>query len=321
MPYLLGTDEAGYGPNFGPLVITATAWRTLDDLPPDRLYQRLSRVVTDSPQLDRHDRRLQLADSKLLYQPRGSLARLERAVFTACGLLGRSTSNWLDVWSSLALDCVDDLQAESWYSAACEPVPLDCQCPDLLATLEAVRDGLAEAGVELIDVQSRVLFPARFNQQVAIHGSKGEVLSRATLELAAEVMGRLRDEPILLICDKHGGRNKYQPLLQSIFADDFVEVRGESRATSVYRWGRSPRRREARFVAKGEGYLPAALASIVSKYLRELAMRAFNRFWRTHLPNIRPTAGYPLDARRFKQEIAATQTQLGIADETLWRCR
>ena len=34
MPYLIGTDEAGYGPNLGPLVIAATAWQVPDDLPP-----------------------------------------------------------------------------------------------------------------------------------------------------------------------------------------------------------------------------------------------------------------------------------------------
>ena len=26
MPYLVGTDEAGYAPNLGPLVISATVW-------------------------------------------------------------------------------------------------------------------------------------------------------------------------------------------------------------------------------------------------------------------------------------------------------
>ncbi len=30
MPYLLGTDEAGYGPNLGPLVISASVWEVPD---------------------------------------------------------------------------------------------------------------------------------------------------------------------------------------------------------------------------------------------------------------------------------------------------
>ena len=86
---------------------------------------------------------------------------------------------------------------------------------------------------------------------------------------------------------------------------------------------RSPRagRVEFRFVAGGESHLPTALASMVSKYLRELAMRAFNAFWCRQLPALRPTAGYPVDARRFKADIELRQRQLQIEDRVLWRLR
>ena len=60
---------------------------------------------------------------------------------------------------------------------------------------------------------------------------------------------------------------------------------------------------------------------MTAKYLRELAMRAFNEFWCGHLPELRPTAGYTQDARRFKQDIAEMQTALGIGDEVLWRTK
>ncbi len=30
--FVIGTDEAGYGPNLGPLVISATLWETPDEL-------------------------------------------------------------------------------------------------------------------------------------------------------------------------------------------------------------------------------------------------------------------------------------------------
>ena len=76
-----------------------------------------------------------------------------------------------------------------------------------------------------------------------------------------------------------------------------------------------------RFVAKGDHFLPAALASMFAKYLRELAMRAFNKFWISHAPHAKPTAGYPLDAKRFKKDIAAAQKRLGVRDADLWRNR
>ena len=90
---------------------------------------------------------------------------------------------------------------------------------------------------------------------------------------------------------------------------------------SVYRFGPPERRVEIAFQAKGESHLPTALASMASKYLRELAMHAFNDFWRGHVADLRPTAGYPLDARRFKADIAAAQQALGIEDRILWRTK
>ena len=77
----------------------------------------------------------------------------------------------------------------------------------------------------------------------------------------------------------------------------------------------------AGFLEKGERMLPTALASMTAKYLRELAMRPFNAFWRRHIPGLKPTAGYPADARRFLDDIRLMQRRLGIEDRDLWRER
>ena len=58
---------------------------------------------------------------------------------------------------------------------------------------------------------------------------------------------------------------------------------------------------------------------MASKYLRELAMRALNDYWRGRVPGLRATAGYPQDAKRFRADIAETQAKLHIADRVLWR--
>jgi hypothetical protein len=50
-------------------------------------------------------------------------------------------------------------------------------------------------------------------------------------------------------------------------------------------------------------------------------MRAFNGFWCARVPGLRPTAGYPGDAPRFKREIEKVQRELGVADHVLWRNR
>jgi hypothetical protein len=50
-------------------------------------------------------------------------------------------------------------------------------------------------------------------------------------------------------------------------------------------------------------------------------MHAFNQFWQTHIPGLRPTAGYPQDAKRYASEIEATRARLGIEPSVLWRVK
>ena len=48
MPYLIGADEAGYGPNLGPLVVSASVWCVAEPTTGYDLYQRLKGVVCKS---------------------------------------------------------------------------------------------------------------------------------------------------------------------------------------------------------------------------------------------------------------------------------
>ena len=123
-----------------------------------------------------------------------------------------------------------------------------------------------------------------------------------------------------MICDKHGGRNRYGPLLAEHFPEWLIEVRGEGRQRSVYRFGPPERRVEVCFRTKAESCLPAALASMASKYLRELAMQAFNDFWRRRVPGL--AADGRLSARRqavSRRHRRDADEQLHIDDRVLWR--
>jgi ribonuclease HII len=72
MPYLIGVDEAGYGPNLGPLVIAATAWR-VPRLPLGDLYELLADAVTRDAAEALATHRVAIADSKALYSPQRGL--------------------------------------------------------------------------------------------------------------------------------------------------------------------------------------------------------------------------------------------------------
>ncbi len=341
MPYLIGTDEAGYGPNLGPLVITSTVWH-VDAADSCDLYERLRGVVTSSLATAKRaparngsptkrraatvqiapPRLLAIADSKLLYKSGDGVLHLERGVLAMLSLLGSRPRTWGNLFQKLLdRESLDDLCRLPWHRKYELVLPLDADGGEIDELLTQIRPGFAEAGVRLVDIRSAAVFPARFNRLTGQCGNKAEVLSRLTLELIADSLTVCPGAPVFVICDKHGGRNRYGSLLQRQFPDSLVEVHGESAAVSIYRWLHDEQRVEVRFQAGGESWLPAAFASMVSKYLRELAMRAFNEYWCGHVPDLCPTAGYPVDARRFKQAIAEKQTKLGIEDEVLWRER
>ncbi len=321
MPYLIGTDEAGYGPNLGPLVISATLWHTPDQLREDNLYPALAHVVHRPGDPPSAGPRVPIGDSKALYKSSGSLQALECGVLTAFRALGWQPSDWREAWARAAPASVDSLAHDPWYADFELPLPRHHDSATLDQTADIFVQGLSAAGVQLLTVRSLVVSPELFNGELDRVGNKATVLSTLTLDLITAILPAGERQAVFVSCDKHGGRQRYADLLQAAFPEYLVEIHGECRSHSLYRWGPATRRCEFRFQEKAERLLPVALASMLSKYLRELAMLAFNAFWRRHLPDLRPTAGYPEDARRFRADIAACQQQLGIADRVLWRNR
>ena len=268
-------------------------------------------------------RRVAWADSKAIYTPAVGLGVLERGVLTALALCSTTPADWRELWQALDPHLASELDAMPWHIGFNSPLPLSAELEDLQSLAPAVRAGLEKAGVRLVAIYSRAVFPEQFNHLAESHGNKAEVLSRLTLELAVAAMARLpagsAGQGVRIICDRHGGRCRYRPLVQLHFTEKLVQVLSESAFESIYAWGNDSERVEIRFRVQGEDYLPVAVASMASKYLREAAMLAFNRFWCAHVPELRPTAGYPLDARRFKTAIEPAQCALGLDDRMLWR--
>jgi ribonuclease HII len=319
--YLIGTDEAGYGPNLGPLVVSATMWRLPDPLLDADLYDVLADAVSADGREAEPGGRIVIADSKSLYHSGGSMALLERAALAVLATLGDRPTSWQQVFDTLAPGSEAGRAQLSWYRQFEQAVPVHADPEDAAAAAERLRQAFEVTGVRLCRVCSRVLWAPQFNEAVQAHGNKASVLSRTTLQLVGDLIGEATHGPIRVFCDKHGGRNKYAGLLQEIAGTVLVQVVTESRAESRYRFGPPSRRVEIRFSAGGEQFLPAALASMISKFLRELAMMAFNRYWCGVVGGLKPTAGYPTDAKRWLADVDAARKKLQIDDRLLWRCR
>ncbi|MCL2622295.1 MAG: hypothetical protein FWD31_01410 [Planctomycetaceae bacterium] len=306
--YILGTDEAGYGPNLGPLAICCVVWEMTADTTensPERqpiddhlaeLERRLATIVANTPaELKKSGKLLLIGDSKKLYQS-GKLQILANSVLLPVYLTGQRPEKLSHLLSQY--DC------DSHRSAA-----------------ERVKGSLCPLGISLCDIKAKMISPRDFNRLLGQWGNKSTVLTDATLSLIKNTIQSLPDcGDVTILCDKHGGRNRYVDMIYQFFPDDgWIEILTEGTALSVYRLNAKGRKIEFRFQAKADRHIPAALASMTAKLLREISMVEFNRFWQQHLPDLQATAGYPVDALRFFGQIEETRQSLGIPKSDLWR--
>lgn len=315
---LIGTDEAGYGPNLGPLTVTATVWEIPGDVEPASLWDEFSSIVTNAP--TRGDQRLFVADSKAVYSSGDGLEDLEVAVLAFLRTLNSPVSTIDRLCEAISADdFMMRYQEEAWNPTPGRALPCDASEDHILEWQQALNEAMAYKQIRLLGIRSRIMFPREFNQLVLESDSKGVVLSNATMGLVRELVDRFGadDHTVLVFCDKHGGRNRYDELIAFHFDDQFVFRLEEGRERSRYRMGRL----EFCFRTRAEELLPVALSSMVSKYLREVLMHQFNEFWASHVPGLKPTQGYPVDAKRFREEIAVTARELEVDDFQLWRSR
>lgn len=310
----IGLDEAGYGPNLGPLVIAATRWQTPGSPGKCPFVDLLSEVIDPNSSCD--GEKLHIADSKLVNIGKHGFRSLETSALSILQAMHMDVSTFQALQKSLCGRLSDE--------AALREIPWFAE--DLQLPVEAPLEHVQQFGARLraccethqlscLDVLVRLVPAKEFNRLLDESDSKGEVLSRLAFNVLATAWDKRDSQPTLIVGDKHGGRNRYDAFLEEIVGDQMIFRVEETRAISRYRIGRA----EIRFQTRGEQHFPVAVASIVAKYLRELSMIQFNRFWMRHSPDAKPTKGYPTDAVRFRKSIRTAQQQLNIDDDVLWR--
>jgi hypothetical protein len=168
-------------------------------------------------------------------------------------------------------------------------------------------------------VASVVVGPARFNHGLAAHGSKAVVHYLAFERLLKIVWDRAADGAKTVVTgDKHGGRHFYLPSLYQSFPDAWIDRGVEGPELSRYTIRDGCRKLDVSLRPRADSTDGlVALASIVSKTVRELWMDVFNAYWHTRVPGLRPTAGYHSDAMRFRREIERIASSEG-RDPALW---
>jgi hypothetical protein len=174
-----------------------------------------------------------------------------------------------------------------------------------------------------MEVRSVVVAPARFNASLTQTGSKALVHFAAFGSLLRTVWERAGDgRHTFVTCDKHSGKHYYLSGLYETIPDVWIDRGPEGAELSRYTIRDASRIVELSLMPRADGTDGlVALASIVSKTVRELWMDIFNAYWCARVPGLRPTAGYPQDARRFRSAIEAAAQEFGHDPWQWWRSK
>ena len=319
MVVLVGIDEAGFGPILGPLVVSSSALALPQHLLTSDLWQVLCKSLSDKRK--RLAGRLLVTDSKKAYNKAQGIKHLERTVLTMLKCLGKEPATLGELLDFLAPRFLEQLRDYPWYQDAAAGV-LSADLADRDIAAAALTRDLASNGMELLGLKSYPLEVAHYNKMVAAVKNKADVLFTATSSLIKDAFDNCPGDELQVVIDRQGGRQHYRNNLLRMFEDVELAILRENSTTSSYELkGRGKRMRVHFVVGADAKFLPVSLASMVSKYIRELLMGNINRYFARFDADLKPTAGYWQDGLRFIKDIETNLPHVKFDSNQLIRCR
>lgn len=374
---VIGVDEAGYGPNLGPLVIAASAWEIPNNLDEQAFCKKIAKRFHVAP-FAQGCLHIPLGDSKQLYSSSSGLTTLETGLLAltkiSSGNLPETLCQFLRNHVQVLSTCDPDETNLPWYdslhphdsvtrpqtgshftgstttestkarsttgesitaatstnanrtAAPLTPtpltaLPLSASLDETNRLADLARTYLNEDEISCLGIQGEVITESHFNRRLDTLGSKGQLLSIQTLQLVLRMLNQYAWDysSVEVFCDRQGGRKNYMPILVDVMPDFWFQEMLIGKERCSYRCQDAPTKIDIHFSIGGDRFPPTALASMMAKYLRERLMGWFNAFWIDQIPDIKPTAGYPVDAKRFRSQIESRARELGLDVDKWWR--
>lgn len=330
-----GVDEAGLGPLLGPLTLGYSVFRAPREA--INLWKALAPIVAQKSQ--RGSEAFIVADSKEVFtRNRLGAQRLESTVLGFLALLDperdprRSASDYL--WRTpAALAPKPEYSAAPWYERADLQLP-EAQSPELLELrIEKLARAMRDRDIELLDAGVAVHPAAQLNVSFRQTNNKSQTHWDASQAIFRHLWCEHAGGGLRLVVDRHGGRFRYAPSLTRAFPEATVEILREhpelseydvteSRASAATRDASEPRRMRITFAEKAENRsFPTALGSCFAKYARETAMHVFNAYFTGLQPDLKHTAGYTTDGRRWLEDGQPAVEMSGVERDALVRQR
>ena len=320
----MGIDEAGFGPILGPLVVSSASFAIPDSLLKADLYKLLKPAI--GKRKKHLAGRLLITDSKKAYNKSRDLPHLGRTVLShlACGSnntkkLPQTTAELLSVVCS---DCAARLGEYPWYKSLAEN-RLDIDADDIHIAAGVLKNALNAQNIRFASLQSICLDVGHYNRMVSAVKNKATVLFTAVCTLIKRSMeGAYKSEILQVIVDRQGGRTAYTRPLMKMFPSLSLQVIREDRKISSYELTSNRQTMRLHFVSKADQlYLPVSLASMTSKYIRELLVKAINSYFINHYSDLKPTAGYWKDGQRFIRDLDSNLRDIKYDRQMLIRSR
>ena len=345
MAILVGIDEAGYGPILGPLVVSSTAFVVPDEHLKSDMFKLLSKAVTTKKSYLAG--RVLITDSKKAYSKSAGIGHLRRTVLTALASSRNGSDNQLhqpatteELLKTLCPQCFHRLGEYPWYQTIAES-DLGADPNDIEIAANVLKNTLTANKMEMLDIKGCCLDVGHYNNLVSAVKNKATVLFTAVSTLIKHAFDSTYNPAspatspayhhghtdsdsakLQIIVDRQGGRINYRTTLARMFPHMQINVIRQDEMISSYELTEGKKTMRIHFAVKADLlYLPVALASMTSKYIRELLIDSLNRYFISHCADLKRTAGYWKDGQRFIKDIKTNIPNLNYDKQKLIRSR